>query len=250
MLTTGLFRKIIFIQWLYILLIAPCLLSSNDKFTVAIDIGHTKKRFGAVSSRGITEYKFNHTIANILLEKIAAQENVDAFIINPEGKGIKLKERTELAGQKGADLFISLHHDSVQQKYISYWKYNKKKNHYSDKFSGYSIFVSSKNGQPKESYRFATLLGEQLKNSGFAPTLHHAEKIKGENRKLLDNIYGVYEFDDLVVLKTAKMPAILLECGVIVNRKEELLVNSKGFREEMTNDILNAILKYITTSSK
>ena len=173
-----------------------------------------------------------------------ASKNIDAFIINPDGKKISLKKRTQVASEKGADLFISLHHDSVQQKYIDYWKYKQKKNHYSDKFSGYSIFVSSKNIQAEESYRFAAFLGKELIGYGFTPTLHHAEKIKGENRKLLDNKKGIYEFDDLVVLKTAAIPSILLECGVIVNRKEELLVESDGFKEDMSNAIVNAVVKY------
>lgn len=244
MLTTVIFQKTIFIQWLWVLIFIPHLLSADDKFTIAIDAGHTKTNFGAVSSRGVSEYKFNYAIANILLEKIIVNKNINAFIINPDGEKISLKKRTQVASDKGADLFISLHHDSVQQKYISYWKYKEKKNHYSDKFSGYSIFISNKNKQTEDSYKFATFLGEELRACGFTPTLHHAEKIKGENRKLLDSKKGIYEFDDLVVLKAAVMPAILLECGVIVNRKEELLVGSDGFKEEMSNVIVNAILKY------
>ncbi|HHD73220.1 MAG TPA: N-acetylmuramoyl-L-alanine amidase [Epsilonproteobacteria bacterium] len=243
-------RKFILSRWLYIAVILPCLLLAGDKLTVAIDVGHTKARFGAVSSRGVTEYDFNHAIASVFLEKIANTKNIDAFIVNPSGGKITLKRRTEIAAQKKADLFISLHHDSVQQKYISYWKYHRKKNHYSDKFSGYSIFVSNKNKQALKSYRFATLLGEQLKSAGFVPTLHHAEEIKGENRKLLDSTNGIYEFNDLVVLKTAAMPAVLLECGVIVNRKEELLLGSSGFRKEMADAILGAILEYSTRATE
>jgi len=241
---TTIFYKTIFIHWVLILTFIPHLLSADGKFTVAIDIGHTKTNFGAVSSRGVSEYKFNYAIANILLKKIIASKNLAAFIINPDGKKISLKKRTQIASKKGADLFISLHHDSVQQKYIDYWKYKQKKNHYSDQFSGYSIFISNKNRQAKESYRFAAFLGKELIDYSFTPTLHHAEKIKGENRKLLDTKKGIYEFNDLVVLKTAAMPSILLECGVIVNRKEELLVRSDGFKEDISNAIVNAIVKY------
>jgi len=32
---------------------------------------------------------------------------------------------------------------------------------------------------------------------------------------------GLYRFNDLEVLKTAPMPAALLETGIIVNRREE-----------------------------
>ncbi len=217
---------------------------AKDRFIVAIDVGHSKTRYGATSSRGVAEYKFNRAIAEVLHKKIITNKYLNGFIINPDGNKIALKDRTKIAEEKKADIFISLHHDSVQQKYLDKWDFKQKINHYSDRFSGYSIFISNKNGQAKESYKFAIFLGEQLDNSGFIPTLHHAEKIKGENRQLLDKKIGVYEFNDLVVLKTASMPAALLECGVIVNRKEELLVNSQGFKNEVTNEIINAILKY------
>jgi len=42
----------------------------------------------------------------------------------------------------GVDLFISIHHDDVQPVYYSKWDYNGKTYHFSDKFAGYSIFVS------------------------------------------------------------------------------------------------------------
>jgi len=216
----------------------------NEKFVIAIDPGHSKNHFGRVSSRGVPEYNFNIAIANVLLAKLQDQNKTDAFIINPDGGDISLKARTQIAKKRKANLYISLHHDSVQQKYISYWQYEGKKNHYSDNFEGYSIFISNKNVEKDDSLKFSKLLGKEFREFGFVPTLHHAEKIKGENRKLLDKKLGIYSFDDLIVLKTASMPAVLIECGVIVNRKEELLISSDEFKEELSNAIIIAILKF------
>ena len=53
--------------------------------------------------------------------------------------------------------------------------------------------------------------------AGEKPSLYHAEPIAGENRPLLDRRLGVHRFDGLAVLKTATMPAVLVEAGVIVN---------------------------------
>jgi len=43
-------------------------------------------------------------------------------------------------------------------------------------------------------------------------------------RQLLDAQAGVYRYDQLIVLKETRMPAVLLEAGSIVNRTEELLL--------------------------
>jgi N-acetylmuramoyl-L-alanine amidase len=40
------------------------------------------------------------------------------------------------------------------------------------------------------------------------------------------------------------MPAVLIECGVIVNRKEELLITSNKFKQDLSNAIVSAIVKY------
>lgn len=220
------------------------ILFANNKFTIAIDVGHTKARHGATSSRGIGEYQFNREIAEVLFRKVIDNKDLDGFIINPSGDKIGLKERTKIATDEQADLFISLHHDSVQEKYLSKWIYKNKSHHYSDLFSGYSIFISKKNIYTDKSYKFATLIAEQLVNEGLTPTFHHAEKIKGENKELLNKKLGVYEFTDLIVLKTAAIPSVLLECGIIVNRKEELFVNSQEFKDTVTDKIIQAILQY------
>ena len=213
-------------------------------FLVAIDVGHTKDQFGAVSARGKKEYYYNREIADMLHRKIQVNKQLDAFIVNPNGSKITLKERTKIASNKKANLFLSLHHDSVQPQFLLEWEYDQKTNLYSDRYKGYSIFISNKNIKSQKSYRAAKFLGKELKKKGFVPTLHHAERISGENRKLLDKEIGIYEYNDLVVLKSAPMPAILLECGVIVNRKDELFVSSHDYRTNVIDAIIRAILKY------
>lgn len=57
--------------------------------------------------------------------------------------------------------------------------------------------------------------------AGFKPSTYHADKIPGESRPVIDWERGIYANDDLIVLKTAKSKAILIEAGVIVNPIEE-----------------------------
>ena len=49
-----------------------------------------------------------------------------------------------------------------------------------------------------------------------------AVRMIGENRPFADERNGVHFYDNLGVGKTALMPSVLVEAGVIVNRKEEV----------------------------
>ena len=74
---------------------------------------------------------------------------------------------------------------------------------------------------------FGQLLGDQLKARGLQYTPHYIEKFMGHRQRLLvDAKVGVYRYDQLIVLRTTQMPAVLLEAGSIINRAEELVMNS------------------------
>ena len=218
---------------------------SDLKPRVALDIGHSIKQPGAYSARGVGEYYFNRAIAAALLRSLKKFGEVETFIINPQGASISLAERTRQADSKRATLFLSIHHDSVQRRYVKEWTVDGKTRLYSDNFSGFSVFVSRKNRKFTQSLRFARLLGEAMIARGFSPTLHHAEKIPGEGRNLLDKDLGLYEFGDLVVLKTAAMPAVLLECGVIINRTEEASLQKPEIQQRIADAATEAIIKFV-----
>ena len=63
---------------------------SDLKPRVALDIGHSIKQPGAYSARGVGEYSFNRMIAEALLRSLLRTGEVEAFIINPQGKPISL----------------------------------------------------------------------------------------------------------------------------------------------------------------
>jgi N-acetylmuramoyl-L-alanine amidase len=207
---------------------------------IAIDIGHSAENYGALSAYGVTEYEFNKKIAHVLHNKLIAL-GYDAIIID---SNLELSLRTHfIAVTKRVDLLISLHHDSVQAKYLKSWNYQGKELKYSDDFSGFSIFVSKANDKLEESLLFASLLSDNLININLTPSLHHAEDIEGENKFLIDDKRGIYYYNELLILKS-DIPSVLLECGIIVNRNDEKILNSDKFRQKTTDAIIDAIQKY------
>jgi N-acetylmuramoyl-L-alanine amidase len=220
---------------------------SAEDFIVALDIGHTPLKGGAISARGAFEYEFNRRLVAELFAQLQSLGFIGCFVINPQGDEIRLPQRAAQANEQNADLLLAIHHDSVKDKYLKTWQHSGKTQKYCDDFHGYSIFISNKNTKSADSRLFATRLGQALLKAGFTPTLHHVDQ---ENRPIIDKEKGIYTFDDLVVLKTAKMPAVLLECGVIVNRAEEEKLNSPAYRNRLIDAIGRAIQDFSSMSSK
>ena len=220
--------------------------ASANNFLVAIDIGHTKNRGGATSARGVSGNIFNERLSRELFNSLQAAHQFRSLLINPGGGDIGLVKRAQVANQRNADLFIAIHHDSVKDSFLKEWSFDGRMEKYCDDFHGFSIFFSRKNVAADQSKAFAMQLGEALVKAGFTPTLHHAAQ---EHRPIIDPAKGVYAFDDLLVLKNANMPAVLLECGVIVNRNEEEDLNSANYRGRMISAIESAISNFAATQS-
>ncbi len=218
-------------------------------FIAAVDIGHTINIPGATSARGVPEYLFNKNIATLLHKKLQRDPSLKrSFIINETGDDLPLSARAAIANQQGANLFVSIHHDSVEPKDLSQWFYRGKMLPHCDKFAGYSIFYSEINGNPLNSLTFAFILGSEMLHSGFCPTLHHIEKFSGGDKDLIDKTRGIYKYNKLIVLKETHMPAVLFECGIIKNRNEELQLCDPNYQHRMVEALYNAIKKYASVA--
>jgi N-acetylmuramoyl-L-alanine amidase len=201
---------------------------------VAIDVGHSQSRPGATSARGVPEFRFNLGLAQVV-DQALRKASFSTLLVGADGDIEELAERTRLAAN--ASFFLSIHHDSVQPRYLERWVYESVERPYSDRFKGFALFVSRKSPQLTTSLRCATAIGEQLRWQGFEPSLYHAEPIPGENRPFADQLNGVHYFDDLVVLKTERSAAMLLEAGVIVNRDEELALGQLEIRAKIASAV-------------
>ncbi len=131
----------------------------------------------------------------------------------------------------------------MQDSYLRKWQHDRRIDLFSDKFSGYSIFVAG-NARFADSVEFATLLADELIARQMKFSAHHAEDIPGERRPLLDPDRGIYRYDELLVLKNTLAPAVLLEAGVIVNRAEELVLASPERRRAVGTAIAGAAEKF------
>ena len=215
----------------------------TDKFPIAVDIGHTALSPGAVSAHGRGEFEFNLALGRQVATALrSAGFPTETIVIEGQGKS-QLKKRVARANALNPRLLISIHHDSVQQRYLKTWEHNGRKLQHADRFSGFSLFISRANPKFQDSAIFATLLADQLNSAGLDFTTHHAENIAGERKPLLDPQRGIYEYKNLRVLKDVSMPAVLLEAGIIVNREEELAMLTPQRRQAISDSVALAALQ-------
>jgi N-acetylmuramoyl-L-alanine amidase len=216
------------------------------KFRIVLDVGHTAQSEGATSARNVAEFVFNLRLAKEIEQKLKAEGFAETRLLVTEGKARpSLVRRVAAANTLHANLFLSIHHDSVPDKLLENWEFEGRKSHFSDRFSGYSVWVSRDNPDFKTSLSFAELVAKEMKAQGLQYAHQYTQPIMGRyQHPLLNKETGVYSYDQLVVLRTTRMPAVLLEAGSIINRDEELKMESAERRETISSGVTAAVKEF------
>jgi N-acetylmuramoyl-L-alanine amidase len=216
------------------------------KFRIVLDVGHTAESEGAISARNVSEFVFNLRLAKRIEQKLKAEGFAQTRLLLTEGKARRsLFKRVDAANDLRADLLLSIHHDSVPNKFLEDWEFEGKKSRFSDRFSGYSVFVSRNNPDFTTSLAFAELIGKEMKAQGLDYAQQYSQAIMGRHqRPLLNRETGVYRYDELIVLRKTRMAAVLLEAGSIINRDEELKMSSPERRDIISSGVTAAVKEF------
>jgi len=185
-----------------------------------VDVGHYAAEPGVISASGRPEFEYNLALAREVRTEIE-KLGLKVRLIGERGDYAVLHHRTRDA--QGADLFLSIHHDSVKERFLPE----------ADRFSGFSLFISSFNPKAEKSLACARAIGVKLRAAGFTPSRYHADPVLGESRSFADEANGVHYYDNLAVGRTASMPSVLVEAGVIVNREEEARMRDPQVRRSI-----------------
>ena len=237
--------------------------------TVVIDAGHGGKDAGCVSRDGKTyEKTITLDIARRLSKKIeAAYQDVDVIMTRSDDRFVELENRAVIANKANANLFISIHVNSVEKGATA---------------NGYSIHVlgqSQRKGNDLYSKNLDLVKREnsvillednyQTKYQGFDPndpqssiifslmqnahlnaSLAFAEDVADAMAKgpVLTN-RGVSQDPFWVLWRTA-MPSVLIEVGFMSNPGDLATLRSPEGRDAIANNIFNAFWAFKTRYDK
>ena len=232
--------------------------------TVVIDPGHGGKDAGCVSPSGKTmEKTIVLDIAARLSGKIrSGYPDVKVIQTRTNDSFVTLQGRADIANRNNANLFISIHINSVEGRrngpsgYSVHilGQYTSKKK---DLYAGNMDIVRRENSVIKleddyttryegfdpndpESYIFMNLMQNAYLEQSFKFAQMVDNKMKGG---AIIHSRGISQ-DPFYVLWRTAMPAVLIECGFMSNSTDrEALITEKG-RERIASDIFDAFKKY------
>ena len=232
---------------------------------VVIDPGHGGKDAGCVSRDGKTyEKTIALDIAKRLNRKISsAYQDVEVIMTRADDRFVELENRAVIANKANANLFISIHVNSVEKGTTA---------------SGYSIHVlgqSQKKGNDLYSKNLELVKREnsvimlednyEAKYQGFNPndpqssiifslmqnahlnaSLDFAEDVADAmSRGPVKNSRGVSQDPFWVLWRTA-MPAVLIEVGFMSNPDDLAILRSPEGRDAIATNIFNAFWAFKT----
>ncbi|HUA87977.1 MAG TPA: N-acetylmuramoyl-L-alanine amidase [Steroidobacteraceae bacterium] len=214
---------------------------------VAVDAGHGGQDPGAIGRGGTREKDVTLAIARALAERINAEPGMRAVLTRDRDEFIELRDRIRRARQAHADMFISVHADSVADRSVS----------------GASVYVLSVHGASSEAARWlaerenaADLAGGvRLDDKGsLAPVLLDAtqSEIIGVSASAAERVVNALasvgeirkaqvQQAGFVVLKSPDIPSMLVETAYISNPDEERRLRSSGQQARLAEAIAGGL---------
>lgn len=225
------------------------------KRIIVIDAGHGGEDPGAVGPNGTKEKDINLSIAHELNKIFKQDEDFEVILTRKDDTFIPLVDRTNIANENHADLFISIHCNAS----------------FNRSASGFEVYFLSEKATDSEAAATAVLENSVLELEG-KPTKKRAmlqemlwsmmvNEYINESAEICSFVAsetpgrlkipnrGVKQAS-FYVLRGAQMPSILVESAFLSNYSEEARLKTKKFQAAVADSIYEGIKKYYARKDK
>lgn len=226
-------------------------LKELKKIIIAIDAGHGGHDPGTTGYHGTKEKNITMAYAFAIKEELENLGSYDVVLTRKDDSYINLKKRVEISRNAKANMFLSIHADS----------------HNNRQMSGLSIYTLSEKASDKE----AEALAQKENNAGILNDVDvHGDtqditallidlvqrETKNLSAEFAENIikeihtetevvhHNPHRFAGFKVLTGPDIPSALLELGYLSNKKEERMLLSQTHKKKLAQAIVRAIDKH------
>lgn len=225
----------------------------NRDVVIAVDAGHGGTDPGAIGPNGTREKDVTLAIARALARRIEAEAGMHAVLTRDRDEFVVLRDRIHRARRARADMFVSVHADSIADRGIS----------------GASVYVLSERGASSEAARWlaerensadlmggvklddkdrtlASVLLDLSQTANISASMTAAERVLGS----LDGVGQVRKSQvqqaGFVVLKSPDIPSMLIETAYISNPAEEAHLRDTRHQTLLADAIFSGVRLYFT----
>lgn len=228
----------------------PNIKVGSRKPVIVIDPGHGGVDPGAIGVSGTYEKSITLAAARQLKSRLAATGKYKAILTRNRDVSLRLRNRILVARRAGADIFVSLHADSIGNRNTR----------------GLSVYTLSENASDKEAAALADrenkadlIIGMDLSNESSdvlnilidlaqRESLNRAARLAAhlitQLRKVVNLLRNTHRFAGFTVLKAPDIPSVLVEMGYLSNRVDEKALLQPSYRLKLVSSIVQALDKY------
>jgi len=224
---------------------------------VVVDPGHGGEDPGAVGPRKTMEKDIVLKVGEKAVHLLNQNKRIQAFLTRKGDYFIPLEQRTKIAREYGADLFVSLHTDgsfNPQARGSSVYclsllgatdqaaKTLADKENLSNILGG----AFSKPTDLSKDPNLNQILLDLRQNDTMRDSFQFAETLLKDIKPINPLKYPSYRQANFIVLKAPDIPSVLVEMAYITNKEDERILNGGEFQGKMAETLATSVKRFFT----
>lgn len=231
--------------------------SNRPKPLIVIDPGHGGVDPGAIGANGAHEKKVVLALSKALKEELESAGQYHVLLTRENDVFIKLAERVKFARKHGADLFVSVHADSLPRPNVR----------------GTSIYTLSDKASDEQTEKLAARENKADLIAGLDLSVEDQEVANilvnlamrdtmNQSKFFANTVVATFDTNGLnllekphryagfAVLKAPDIPSVLVEAGFMSNRQEADMLATSAYQRKFAISMHKAIDAYFNTVSQ
>lgn len=230
---------------------APAKNTTQKIFTIVIDPGHGGVDPGAIGANGVFEKHVSLAVAKELKKTLEATGRYRVLLTRDKDVYLRLRQRVEFARAHNADLFVSLHADSIGKPDVhgaSIYTLSEKasdeqtakladRENKADIIAG--VDISHEDEQVANILIDIAMRDTMNQSRFFANTI-----MDGMKREKLNILETPHRSAGFAVLKAPDIPSVLVEMGFMSNKTESQMLSNAAYHQKIAESISSGIDAY------
>lgn len=226
----------------------------NRKKIVAIDPGHGGVDPGAIGGGGIYEKIITLAAARQLKARLEGTGRYKVILTRDRDVSLGLSERRDIARAAEADIFVSLHADSMANKAVRGLSVYTLSEKASDKEA--EDLAEQENGADniigidlsRESQEVRHILVDLAQRESMNLATKLATRLINELEREIKLVRNSHRFARFAVLKSPDVPSVLIEMGYLSNRDDETALRKDAYRARLMSAVVRGLDAHFSPS--